>query len=90
MTSQEVVDFVGARIESMSPVSICHDLFYHCLAKDTSGDGTGCDNMTAIVVSFDKHKGSKRKITEESDEPKAKRSKENETPDEAVASGSGS
>lgn len=27
-------------------------LFDHCLAKDTSGDGTGCDNMTAIIVRF--------------------------------------
>lgn len=31
---------------------ICEELFDHCLAKDTSGDGTGCDNMTAIVVRF--------------------------------------
>lgn len=27
-------------------------LFDHCLAKDTHGDGTGCDNMTAIIVRF--------------------------------------
>lgn len=31
---------------------ICEELFDHCLAKDTSGDGTGCDNMTAIIVRF--------------------------------------
>lgn len=24
----------------------------HCLAPNTSGDGTGCDNMTAIIVKF--------------------------------------
>ena len=24
----------------------------HCLAPNTSGDGTGCDNMTAIIVRF--------------------------------------
>jgi hypothetical protein len=24
----------------------------HCLAPNTSGDGTGCDNMTAIIVQF--------------------------------------
>ena len=29
-------------------------MFEFCLAPDTSGDGTGCDNMTAIIVKFDK------------------------------------
>ena len=24
----------------------------HCLAPNCSGDGTGCDNMTCIIVSF--------------------------------------
>lgn len=27
-------------------------LFDFCLAADTLGDGTGCDNMTAIIVKF--------------------------------------
>lgn len=27
-------------------------MFDHCLAPSTVGDGTGCDNMTAIVVRF--------------------------------------
>jgi protein phosphatase 1G len=27
-------------------------LFEHCLAPDTHGDGTGCDNMTAVIVKF--------------------------------------
>lgn len=27
-------------------------LLDHCLAPDTSGDGTGCDNMTCIIVTF--------------------------------------
>ena len=34
-----------------------HDLsqlFEHCLAPDTMGDGTGCDNMTAVIVKFNK------------------------------------
>jgi len=31
---------------------ICEELFMHCLAPNTSGDGTGCDNMTAIIVKF--------------------------------------
>ena len=25
-------------------------LFDHCLAPDTMGDGTGCDNMTAVIA----------------------------------------
>ena len=24
----------------------------HCLAPDTTGDGTGCDNMTVVIVQF--------------------------------------
>eukprot|EP00096_Caligus_rogercresseyi_P002090 TRINITY_DN1389_c0_g1_i1.p1 TRINITY_DN1389_c0_g1~~TRINITY_DN1389_c0_g1_i1.p1 ORF type:complete len:613 (+),score=202.66 TRINITY_DN1389_c0_g1_i1:221-2059(+) len=52
MSSQEVVDFVKPRIEK-SPdkmSSICEELFDACLAPDTSGDGTGCDNMTAVLI----------------------------------------
>merc|ERR1712061_908294 len=26
------------------------ELFDHCLAPDTMGDGTGCDNMTAVIA----------------------------------------
>lgn len=29
-------------------------LFDHCLAPNTLGDGTGCDNMTAVIVRFKK------------------------------------
>lgn len=29
-------------------------MFDHCLAPSTMGDGTGCDNMTAIIVRFKK------------------------------------
>ena len=29
---------------------ILSELFDQCLAPDTQGDGTGCDNMTGIVV----------------------------------------
>lgn len=28
-------------------------MFDFCLAPDTSGDGTGCDNMTCVIVCFD-------------------------------------
>jgi protein phosphatase 1G len=27
-------------------------MFDHCLSPDTFGDGTGCDNMTCIIVKF--------------------------------------
>ena len=29
-------------------------MFDHCLAPNTMGDGTGCDNMTGIIVNFKK------------------------------------
>lgn len=32
-------------------------LLDHCLAPDTSGDGTGCDNMTCMIVTFRAHTG---------------------------------
>ena len=27
-------------------------MFEYCLSPDTSGDGTGCDNMTCMVIHF--------------------------------------
>lgn len=57
MTSQEAVDFVAERLKDPAkkskPSLICEELFDHCLAPSTYGDGTGCDNMTAIIVVFD-------------------------------------
>jgi protein phosphatase 1G len=53
LSSQEVVDFVSERLNHQPPPSlgtICDDLVTECLAPDTDGDGTGCDNMTAMVV----------------------------------------
>jgi protein phosphatase 1G len=54
MSSQDVVDFVRARIQAgTAKLSvICEEMFEFCLAPDTSGDGTGCDNMTCVIVSF--------------------------------------
>ena len=49
------------------------------MAPDTSGDGTGCDNMTCIIVVFDKNKPlvnvgkSKRKLSECSDQEKSEK-----------------
>uniref|UniRef100_A0A673YAS3 Protein phosphatase 1G n=1 Tax=Salmo trutta TaxID=8032 RepID=A0A673YAS3_SALTR len=61
MSSQEVVDFVSQRIkpnadDAARPLSsIVEELLDHCLAPDTSGDGTGCDNMTCIIITFSAH-----------------------------------
>lgn len=54
MSSQEVTDFVKERLNrGVKKLSlICEELFDHCLAPHTGGDGTGCDNMTAIIVKF--------------------------------------
>lgn len=58
MTSQEVVDFVREKMKEEENKkqlsSICEQLFDRCLAPNTLGDGTGCDNMTCIIVTFDK------------------------------------
>ncbi|CAH1773594.1 unnamed protein product [Owenia fusiformis] len=58
LTSQEVVDFVKQRLQDekkrKTPSIICEEIFDRCLAPDTMGDGTGCDNMTCIIVVFNK------------------------------------
>jgi len=38
----------------------------HCLAPNTSGDGTGCDNMTAIIVKFNFNQQPIKETNEES------------------------
>ncbi|TRY91538.1 hypothetical protein DNTS_004976 [Danionella cerebrum] len=63
LSSQEVVDFVEERLKNedgkSKPLStIIDELLDHCLAPDTSGDGTGCDNMTCIIITFSPHLGS--------------------------------
>lgn len=74
-SSQEVVDFVREKLaqkpERLSDV--CGALCDECLAKDTSGDGSGCDNMTVlllvlnerhkrVVVSEDSHIAKRQKL----------------------------
>ncbi|CAF1081827.1 unnamed protein product [Adineta steineri] len=56
MSSQDAVDFVRLRLEKKTLTQICEELFMHCLAPNTCGDGTGCDNMTAIIVKFNFNK----------------------------------
>uniref|UniRef100_A0A671QIM0 Protein phosphatase 1G n=1 Tax=Sinocyclocheilus anshuiensis TaxID=1608454 RepID=A0A671QIM0_9TELE len=63
MSSQEVLDFVNERLKTEAgknrPLSaIIEELLDHCLAPDTSGDGTGCDNMTCMIITFSPHLGS--------------------------------
>ncbi|XP_066253113.1 probable protein phosphatase CG10417 isoform X1 [Euwallacea similis] len=82
MSNQEVVDFVKSRIEESSDkVShICEEMFDHCLAPNTMGDGTGCDNMTVIIVKF-KSTLKKRLMSPEpsnSEDTEAKRAKTEE------------
>ncbi|XP_013857287.1 protein phosphatase 1G [Austrofundulus limnaeus] len=61
LSSQEVVDFISERIKpdqdgKVRPLSsTVEELLDHCLAPDTSGDGTGCDNMTCVIVTFRPH-----------------------------------
>ncbi|XP_055373964.1 probable protein phosphatase CG10417 [Condylostylus longicornis] len=54
MSSEEVVElvkeFIDEDFEEMS--SICEELLNTCLSPSTLGDGTGCDNMTAIIIRF--------------------------------------
>lgn len=54
MSSDDVVEFIKKRIndgqEKMS--KICEELFDSCIAPNTLGDGTGCDNMTAVIIKF--------------------------------------
>lgn len=54
MSSQEVCDYIQERLNAnYAKLSlICEEMFMHCLAPDAEGDGTGCDNMTCIIVTF--------------------------------------
>lgn len=86
MSSQDVVDFVRPRImENPEKLSnICEELFDHCLAPSTVGDGTGCDNMTAVIVQFlppdasSNEKSGKRCLSPTTEEESVKRPKTEE------------
>ncbi|XP_066535962.1 protein phosphatase 1G [Hoplias malabaricus] len=92
MSSQEVVDFVNERLKhegcEAKPLSaIIEELLDHCLAPDTSGDGTGCDNMTCIIVTFSPYASSssmaentkKRKIDKQLSEENGSNDKKSKT-----------
>ncbi|KAI4831127.1 hypothetical protein KUCAC02_002723 [Chaenocephalus aceratus] len=70
LSSQEVVDFIMG------------ELLDHCLAPDTSGDGTGCDNMTCIIITLRPHPATaqpddkkKRKLEDEKNGNDSKKAK---------------
>jgi len=69
MTNQEAVDFVRDRLEKDTKISdILEELFDQCISPDTSGDGSGCDNMTGIIVQLNARcKVSKRPISIDND-----------------------
>ncbi|XP_076011762.1 protein phosphatase 1G isoform X2 [Genypterus blacodes] len=87
LSSQEVVDFISERMKpdqsgKIRPLSsIVQELLDHCLAPDTSGDGTGCDNMTCIIITFRPHPSPDQS---QPDDPKKRKLQEEE---EAVESG---
>ncbi|KAL3087160.1 hypothetical protein niasHS_005399 [Heterodera schachtii] len=54
MTSQEACDFVSERISTNTLKQIGADICDHCCAKDTTGDGSGCDNETVIIIDLKK------------------------------------
>merc|ERR1712154_418699 len=48
----ERLDKKDVKIDNDYLTNIIKEHFEHCLAPDTMGDGTGCDNMTAVIVKF--------------------------------------
>uniref|UniRef100_A0A1A8KQJ2 Protein phosphatase 1G n=1 Tax=Nothobranchius kuhntae TaxID=321403 RepID=A0A1A8KQJ2_NOTKU len=81
LSSQEVVDFISERIKPdqdgkvRALSSIVEELLDHCLAPDSSGDGTGCDNMTCIIITLRPHPsqsdGTKKRKHQEEEGDKA-------------------
>jgi len=56
MTNQQCVDFVRERLTpARKPSTVVEELLDHCLAKDPKeAQGIGCDNMTGIIVRFNR------------------------------------
>lgn len=53
ISNQDAVQFTRSRLDqAKSPKQIAEELCDYCLATNTSGNGAGCDNMTALVVVF--------------------------------------
>lgn len=43
----------------------------HCLAPNCNGDGTGCDNMTCIIVTFKPYKTTTLSLQQQTGETKS-------------------
>eukprot|EP00300_Choanocystis_sp_HF-7_P014220 c18610_g1_i2.p2 GENE.c18610_g1_i2~~c18610_g1_i2.p2 ORF type:complete len:466 (+),score=123.67 c18610_g1_i2:54-1451(+) len=56
-TSQQAVDFIRDKLATKPNKlsDVCGALCDDCLAPDTSGDGSGCDNMTVVLVLLQSH-----------------------------------
>mmetsp|Transcript_7983 Transcript_7983/g.9257 ORF Transcript_7983/g.9257 Transcript_7983/m.9257 type:complete len:350 (-) Transcript_7983:583-1632(-) len=55
MTNEQCVHFVRERLaEGKTPAQITVEMVDACLAPDSNGTGIGCDNMSAMVVVFQK------------------------------------
>jgi protein phosphatase 1G len=51
LESEEVVQFVRSRLQAgLAPSVVCEQLCDACMAPSMEGDGTGCDNETAMIV----------------------------------------
>ena len=77
LSSQETVDFINERLDKKDVkidndylTNIIKELFDHCLAPDTMGDGTGCDNMTAVIAKIKPNAFSNHKEAEQSEKTK--------------------
>uniref|UniRef100_A0A673HC37 protein-serine/threonine phosphatase n=1 Tax=Sinocyclocheilus rhinocerous TaxID=307959 RepID=A0A673HC37_9TELE len=58
LTLNEDHEFMVIACDGICVLQVVNVLLDHCLAPDTSGDGTGCDNMTCIIITFSPHLGS--------------------------------
>ncbi|XP_014257236.1 probable protein phosphatase 2C T23F11.1 [Cimex lectularius] len=57
LSNTDVGEFVSVRIQQGKPPdAICEDLLNRCLSPVSNYGGTGCDNMTVILVLFMKNK----------------------------------
>ncbi|XP_060863959.1 probable protein phosphatase 2C 6 [Metopolophium dirhodum] len=81
LSSQEVVDFILERINKpdVSLSSICEELFEQCLAPNTLSDGTGCDNMTCIIVKLNTKQKRSRSDDEDDDDSEGGESKKHKS-----------
>lgn len=54
MDSQDVVDYIHVRLrdQDCNLEDICEELFQFILAPDSNNDGSGCDNMSCIIIKF--------------------------------------